>query len=266
MQASDKRKIEFDQRLEQSKTLLDNSRIVEAEKNTEKILEDFPDNAEALYVLAVCQRYLNRLEEALKTLKNLKQIRPGYGRAFQEEGHVCIKAGYISQAKSAYRHAVNLNNSLIASWAELTKILKSEGNDENAKITEHEYKKLKALPVELLSVRNMIAEGHNFQAERLCRRFLMQNKKMSKACDYLPVWASLLMFLMMPNFCWKKPWNMNPITILLEMITWKYCIEDRNTSTRLNKQKFLKIKIQITSNIKLPMQTKPSRWVITKKR
>ena len=61
MQASDKRKIEFDQRLEQSKTLLDNSRIVEAEKNTEKILEDFPDNAEALYVLAVCQRYLNRL-------------------------------------------------------------------------------------------------------------------------------------------------------------------------------------------------------------
>ena len=50
MQASEKRKIEFDQRLEQSKTLLDNSRIVEAEKNTEKILEDFPDNAEALYV------------------------------------------------------------------------------------------------------------------------------------------------------------------------------------------------------------------------
>ena len=75
MQASEKRKIEFDQRLEQSKTLLDNSRIVEAEKNTEKILEDFPDNAEALYVLAVCQRYLNRLEEALKTLKNLKQIK-----------------------------------------------------------------------------------------------------------------------------------------------------------------------------------------------
>ena len=177
MQASDKRKIEFDQRLEQSKTLLDNSRIVEAEKNTEKILEDFPDNAEALYVLAVCQRYLNRLEEALRTLKKLKQIRPGYGRAFQEEGHVCVKAGYISQAKSAYRHAVNLNNSLIASWAGLTKILKSEGNKENAKITEHEYKKLQALPVELLSVRNMIAEGHNFQAERLCRRFLMQNKK-----------------------------------------------------------------------------------------
>ena len=37
MQAIDKEKIEFDQRLEQSKSLLDNSRVVEPEKNTEKI-------------------------------------------------------------------------------------------------------------------------------------------------------------------------------------------------------------------------------------
>ena len=177
MQASEKRKIEFDQRLEQSKTLLDNSRVVEAEKNTEKLLDDFPDNAEALYVLAVCQRYLNRLEEALKTLKKLKKIRPGYGRAFQEEGHVSLKAGYISQAKKAFRHAVSLNNSLIASWANLVKIHQNEGNKKNAEVAEHEYKKLEALPVELLSVRNMIAEGHNFQAEKLCRKFLMQNKR-----------------------------------------------------------------------------------------
>ena len=172
----DQRK-QIDERLEQAKSLLENSRLVEAEKHTEKILSDFPENAEALYILAVCQRYLNRLEEALKTLSRLKKIRPGYGRAFQEEGHVCVKAGFVSQALNAYRHAVNLNNSLIASWAGLTKILKSQGKEKNANITQHEYEKLKALPVELLSVRNMIAEGKNFQAERLCRKFLMENKK-----------------------------------------------------------------------------------------
>ena len=170
-------KTQIDKRLEQAKSLLENSRLVEAEKHTEKILNDFPKNAEALYIMAVCQRYLNRLEEALKTLGKLKKVRPGYGRAFQEEGHVCVKAGFISQALNAYRHAVNLNNSLIASWAGLTKILKSQGKEKNANITQHEYEKLKALPVELLSVRNMIAEGKNFQAERLCRKFLMENKK-----------------------------------------------------------------------------------------
>ena len=173
---TDQRK-QIDERLEQAKSLLENSRLVEAEKHTEKILNDFPRNAEALYILAVCQRYLNRLEEALKTLSKLKKIRPEYGRAFREEGHVCVKAGFVSQALNAYRHAVNLNNSLIASWAGLTKILKSQGKEKNANITQHEYEKLKALPVELLSVRNMIAEGKNFQAERLCRNFLMENKK-----------------------------------------------------------------------------------------
>ena len=173
----DKRKEQFESRLEHARKLLENSRIVESEKYTKKILDDYPDNAEALYVLAVCQRYLNRLENALTTLNKLKKIRPGYGRAFQEEGHVSKKAGYISQAQRAYRHAVSLNNSLIASWKGLTDILKVKGKINEAKITEFEYEKLKALPVELLSVRNMIAEGKNFHAEKLCRKFLIENKK-----------------------------------------------------------------------------------------
>ena len=173
----DKRKEQFESRLEHARKLLENSRIVESEKYTKKILDDYPDNAEALYVLAVCQRYLNRLENALTTLNKLKKIRPGYGRAFQEEGHVSKKAGYISQAQRAYRHAVSLNNSLIASWKGLTDILKIKGKIKEAKITEFEYEKLKALPVELLSVRNMIAEGKNFHAEKLCRKFLIENKK-----------------------------------------------------------------------------------------
>ena len=163
--------------LEVAKSLLENSRLVEAEKKTEAILEKYPENGEALYVMAVCQRYLNRLEEALETLRRLKKIRPGYGRAFQEEGHVCVAAGFTSQALLAYRHAVSLNNSLMASWAALTKILTAQGKTENAKVTQIEYDKLKALPIQLLSIRNMIAEGHNYQAERLCRKFLMQNKK-----------------------------------------------------------------------------------------
>ena len=163
--------------LEEAKSLLENSRLVEAEKKTEEILVKFPKNAEALYLMAVCQRYLNRLEAALETLSTLKKIRPGYGRAFQEEGHVCVAAGFTSQALVAYRHAVQLNNSLIASWGALTKILTAQNKLANAEITQHEYDKLNALPIELLSVRNMIAEGKNYQAERLCRKFLMENKR-----------------------------------------------------------------------------------------
>ena len=224
----DQRK-QIDATLEQAKSLLANSRLVEAEKHTEKILNDFPENAEALYILAVCQRYLNRLEEALKTLGKLKKIRPGYGRAFQEEGHVCVKAGFVSQALNAYRHAVHLNNSLIASSAGLTKILKSQGKEKNANITQHEYEKLKALPVELLSVRNMIAEGKNFQAERLCRKFLMENKKNIEGMRLLASLGVAADVLDDAEFCLKKHLNMSQIITLPEMTIWKFYINDRNT-------------------------------------
>ena len=169
--------INLEEALENARFLLEHSRLVEAEKKTEEILTFFPKNGQALYIKAVCQRYLNRLEDALITLRTLKEIRPGYGRAFQEEGHVCMAAGFMSQALFAYRHAVKLNNSLIASWAALTKIHTKQGNLDNAKITQFEYEKLKALPAELLSVRNMIAEGHTYMAEQLCRKFLLKNKK-----------------------------------------------------------------------------------------
>jgi tetratricopeptide (TPR) repeat protein len=172
-----KQNFNLEEALEEAKFLLEHSRLVEAEKKTEEILIHFPENGQALYIMAVCQRYLNRLEDALETLRNLKKIRPGYGRAFQEEGHVCMAAGFMSQALFAYRHAVKLNNSLIASWAGLTKIHTKQGNLDSAKITQFEYEKLKALPTELLSVRNMIAEGHTYNAEKLCRKFLLKNKK-----------------------------------------------------------------------------------------
>ena len=103
-------------------------------------------------------------------------MRPGYGRAFQEEGHVCKAAGHSSSAIRAYRHAVSLNNSLIASWKSLTELLLAKGETEKAKQTQQEFEKLNALPKILLSVRNMIAEGYLFKAERLCRKFLKANK------------------------------------------------------------------------------------------
>ena len=84
--------INLEEALENARFLLEHSRLVEAEKKTEEILTFFPKNGQALYIKAVCQRYLNRLEDALKTLRALKEIRPGYGRAFQEEGHVCMAA------------------------------------------------------------------------------------------------------------------------------------------------------------------------------
>ena len=95
---TDQRK-QIDERLEQAKSLLENSRLVEAEKHTEKILNDFPRNAEALYILAVCQRYLNRLEEALKTLGKLKKNTTRLWKSISRRGS-CIHESRLYKPSS----------------------------------------------------------------------------------------------------------------------------------------------------------------------
>jgi tetratricopeptide (TPR) repeat protein len=162
---------------ERGKMLLQKGRFTEAEDTVRRVLSEDPGNNDAMYLLAVCQRYRNDLSGALDTLESLKKSRPAYGRAFQEEGHVHVAAGKSSAAVEAYRHAISLNNSLIASWRALATLLTSQGDRHSAAEALQQFGKLDALPAELLSVRNMTAEGRVYRAERLCRHFLKANPR-----------------------------------------------------------------------------------------
>jgi hypothetical protein len=48
---------------------------------------EVPENRESLYLIAVWQRYLGRVVDALTTLRHLEEIHPDYGRLCQERGH-----------------------------------------------------------------------------------------------------------------------------------------------------------------------------------
>jgi len=163
------------EKLDHASSLLQNGRVADAQRSIQAILEAEPDSVEALYILAVCQRFLKQPENALVTLGRLKELQPAYGRAYQEAGHIHTAAGDKPAALRAYRHAVSLNDSLIASWKGIVDLLSSDANAELAVDARRQYEKLAALPPELLSVRNMTAEGHYYKAERLCRLFLKAN-------------------------------------------------------------------------------------------
>ncbi|MBT5220869.1 MAG: tetratricopeptide repeat protein, partial [Woeseia sp.] len=163
--------------LEDAKSLLQNSRIADAEALLQPYVLEHDESSEAHYLLAVCQRYLKQSNNALKTLQRLKVVQPAYGRAYQEEGHVHIALGDSAAALQAYRHAVSLNNSLLASWQAIAGLLTDQNDSELKTEAARQVEKLSALPPELLSVRNMTAERRYFQAEELCRRFLKVNPK-----------------------------------------------------------------------------------------
>jgi tetratricopeptide (TPR) repeat protein len=164
-----------DETVTTAKALLSAGRPADACLVLRDLLREFPEHEDALYVFAVSLRYAGKLEGARATLDKLQKLRPYYGRAWQEQGHVEAKLGNTAAAKAAYKKAVARNNSLLASWQALEKIASEDNDKALYAIANEQRQRLAALPPELLSVRNMMSEKRLFKAEQLCRAFLKDN-------------------------------------------------------------------------------------------
>lgn len=140
----------------------------------EALAEEVPENRDVLYLIAVSQRYLGRIQDALETLARLETLHPGYGRLFQERGHCYRAVGNASAAISAYRSAVALNASLPAGWQSLADLYRVTGSIDEAKNAAEMAAHLKALPVAVVTANSLFSEGETLAAEHMIRRFLLE--------------------------------------------------------------------------------------------
>ncbi len=131
-----------------------------------------PANPDALYCKAVAERYLEKHDDALETLARLKSLAPQHARACQEEGHVFRALGQLDRARTSYQQAVRLNSALPAAWRELAAIYRQQGDTSRHGAADAEYRRLAALPPELVTVTSLFQEGKLYKAEQLCRTFL----------------------------------------------------------------------------------------------
>ena len=131
-----------------------------------------PENRDVLYMLAVGQRYLRRLPEALETLARLEQAHPTYSRLYQERGHCLLAAGKPAEAVAAFLHAVNLNASLPGSWKALQVLFRSAGRTEEAQTAAQHVAMLAGLPPAVVTASSMFADGEIHEAERIIRLHL----------------------------------------------------------------------------------------------
>jgi len=136
------------------------------------ILADNPGNTDALYMSAVCRRYLGEFGRALALLEKLKALIPENGRAHQEEGHTCRDMGQPERALAAYIRACRFNPALVASWRGQIQILASGGRGGEAAQARAQLDYLQGLPRPLVSVLDLIHQGKLLRAEELCRKFL----------------------------------------------------------------------------------------------
>ncbi len=165
--------------------LMYESKFAEALNALHPIIENDPTHIDALYMSAVCYRYIGQSAEAMDVLTRIKSITPEFGRAFQEEGHLHKTVGAYDLALLAYQRAVQFNPALLASWKFQAEILRKLGHMTEANQAEAQVIRLKKLPRELIGAMNFLHEGKPVQAEAICRSFLQKNTKHTEAMRLL---------------------------------------------------------------------------------
>src|SRR5438477_365124 len=87
-----------------------------------RLLQEVPENRDVLYLIAVSQRYLGRIDEALATLRRFEELHPDFGRLFQERGHCYRTAGH--SARYGYAVVLGKRHKHATALEEARKLLK----------------------------------------------------------------------------------------------------------------------------------------------
>ena len=154
------------------RTLIERREFLLALSAAEAMLVEVPENRDVLYLLAVSQRYLGRITDALRTLARFEGIHPNFARLYQERGHCCRAVGETTAAIESYTRATTLNPSLPASWQALAEMYNKVGMSAQAESAARQAAHLAKMARSVVTAAGMFAEGDIDGAERLVRQFL----------------------------------------------------------------------------------------------
>ena len=157
------------------RALLERNQFSAALSAGEGLAAAVPENRDVLYMIAVAQRYLQRISEALATLERLESLHPRFSRAFQERGHCYVALRDAPRAIDAFLTAVNLNPALPASWRTLQTLYRMTGQAENAQLADEHIATLAKLPPEIVTATAMFSDNELIPAEAIVRAYLLKH-------------------------------------------------------------------------------------------
>ena len=150
-------------------------RHAEALAAAEALAVQVPENRDVIYLIALNQRHLNRIPEALATLDRLEQLHPRFSRLYQERGHCYVALRNAQQAIDAFLHGVNINPALPSSWSMLEGLYRMTRDEKNAATASEHVAILKRLPPEVVHATSLFSDGELASAESVVRAYLLQH-------------------------------------------------------------------------------------------
>jgi tetratricopeptide (TPR) repeat protein len=157
------------------RALLERKQFAAALAAAEALALGVPENRDVLYMIAVSQRYLNKIPDALATLERLERLHPGFSRLYQERGHCYVALRDAPRAIDAFLGAVNINPALPASWRTLQSLYRMTGQAENAEMAAGHVAALERLPAEIVTATALFSEGDFIPAENIVRAYLLKH-------------------------------------------------------------------------------------------
>ena len=149
-------------------------RYFEALGAAEALAQQVPENRDVLLSIAVSQRFLNRIPQALATLERLETLHPGFSRTYQERGYCYVVLKDAPRAIDAFLRGVNINPALPASWSMLENLYRMTGDANNAATAAQHVATLKRLPPEVVLATSLFSDGELAPAESIVRAYLLQ--------------------------------------------------------------------------------------------
>jgi tetratricopeptide (TPR) repeat protein len=157
------------------RTLLRERQFTEALAAGEALLAEAPHHRDGLLFVAVAQRYLGRIPEALDTLETLERHHPRFSRLYEERGRCFVELKQAPQATEAFLRAVNLNHALPGSWGMLDGLYRMTGQADNAALAASHVATLRKIPPEVVTATGLFEDGDLDAAEPMVRAHLLKH-------------------------------------------------------------------------------------------
>jgi tetratricopeptide (TPR) repeat protein len=155
--------------------LVERNQFAAALAGGEALSAAVPENRDVLYMIAVSQRHLTSIPQALATLDRLERQHPSFSRLYQERGHCYVAMRDAPRAIAAFLRAVNLNPALPASWSTLQALFRMTGQVQNAEMAAAHVATLARLPSEIVTATALFSDGELVPAERIVRDYLLKH-------------------------------------------------------------------------------------------
>jgi tetratricopeptide (TPR) repeat protein len=157
------------------RALQERRQFAQALEAAEALAARVPENRDVLYLIAVSQRYLNRIADALAVLERLEGAHPAFSALYQERGHCYVALRDAPRAIEAYLRGVHINPALPSSWSMLEGLYRMTGDAENARMAAEHVATLKRLPPEIVAATAHFSDGDWAPAEAIVRSFLLKH-------------------------------------------------------------------------------------------